>query len=91
MQPVPLFAIDTARHCAWRAIYVAVRRMDGNWEYRHQIAHLGIDPTASRASIFGAVGRFHFRIPLPFTHWRYKQWHIKTLWQRFLQSLDGRY
>ena len=85
--------LSTSEGCAWRAIYLSVLRRNDLYHVpeRRQFAHLGIDPSSSRANIFGAVGSCHFRFFLPFAIWRQNQWYICTLWQRFLHSLDGRF
>lgn len=96
---IPLFQIETARDCAWRAFYISVRSShDGTRanEFRRQIFHLGIDPTSSRASVFGAIAptlrcRRSFRLYLPFMGWRANQCRLRTWWQRRVHRLDGRF
>lgn len=89
--------ISNAKGCAWRALYLAILTIDGDpaaWQRpvtRRQIAHVGIDPTATRPSIFGAIGRFSFRAPIPFMTWKPRQWYIRQRWQHFIKSLDGRF
>lgn len=89
--------ISTAKGCAWRAVYFATLTIGGDaagWKRpveRRQFAHIGIDPTASRANIFGAIGRLSFHVNIPCMSWKQSQWHIRTLWQRAIRSLDGRF
>jgi len=60
-----------AEHCAWRAVYLYI--------LGDQIAHLGIDPTASGGpQIFGA---FYFVGPRP---WRWRRlWPLQSFLFRF--------
>lgn len=67
--------IAFAEHCAWRALYV-YRPVDvetgwNRW-YDVQVFRLGFDPgDCGRATIFGAIGGWSFRIKLPRSrHWR---------------------
>jgi hypothetical protein len=98
---VPLFAVTTSYKCAWRAFYVSVRVKTEGWDEWHmrQVFHLGIDPTASRPSIFGSV-QWHrrgisWRIPVKLVNYRMTlRWPcLQRLyaWQtHLLHSLDGR-
>ena len=97
---VPLLEITTANGCAWRAIYIAVRRhFECGTQYRAQIAHIGIDPNISgRAEIFGGLawGRrgVSFRLRVPFSTYRCGDGLRAALHQRvrtWLHSIDGRF
>jgi len=99
---VPLFAIVTAHKCAWRAFYVYVRvqTAGSNEWYERQVFHLGIDPTASRPSIFGAVQwhrrGFSWRVPVKLLSWRmvmrFPFLRRLYVWQGYiLFKLDGRF
>lgn len=92
---VPLFVIDTAHLCAWRAMYICVRRVDRGYAYRAQIAHIGIDPTASPPAVFGGVSvgqrGFSFRLRIPFGVWKYQESGLRRWIRGALQRLDGRF
>lgn len=91
------FRIAFAEHCAWRATYAYVNDK--------LVARIGVDPTASCPSIFGAfpIGirtacsgeRYprlvEFRIPIPFMAWKHDGWYIRNVWRNWVRSLDGRY
>ena len=93
MPEVPLFQIQTAGKCAWRAFYVSIRKTDaGGWQYARQLAHLGIDPTSSRPAIFGGLWFFSFRIGIPFARgWHPNHSRARKAWSRWVHSLDGRF
>ena len=94
---IPLFAIYTSSGCSWRAVYIHVRAgsAGAGWHGK-QIAHLGIDPGGQQPAIFGAVGRWDFRVPARLISWplaaRFR-WlmPLYRAQQRFLLWLDGRY
>ncbi len=98
---IPLLAIDTAHACAWRALYVAVRHTDPDGsQYRHQIAHLGIDPGDGGigGKIFGGAywhrHGFSFRVTVPFSVWRFNRSPLRAWMHRhvrdWLHGIDGR-
>lgn len=105
---VPLLTIRTSYKCGWRAFYVSVRgesgaTIDGKfhpWWHERQVFHLGIDPTASRPSIFGGVSwhrrGFSWRIPVKLISWRmvmrFPFLRPLYVWQtHMLFNLDGRF
>jgi hypothetical protein len=99
---VPLFAISTSHKCGWRAFYVSVRvqTAGANEWHQRQVFRLGIDPTASRPSIFGAVQwhrrGFSWRVPIKLISWRmvmrFPFLRRLYVWQgHMLFKLDGRF
>jgi hypothetical protein len=90
------YYLATGRGAAWRALYLG-RHGDsyrGTWSF-----HLGIDPTATRPSIFGQVWHWSFRLYLPLVTWLWvarggyskPRLLVYKAQQRLLHNLDGRY
>jgi hypothetical protein len=84
--------VKTGGGAAWRARYVY---WGESFQSARKIAHLGIDPTASRPNVFGSLlgHEFRFEIPrlghaYPASPLRRKAYELQS---RILCGLDGRY
>lgn len=92
MKKLPLFEVKNAPGCAWRALYLYRRvtcRHYGH-QFMQQCARIVLDPSAGRPSLSGRLFAWQFRVAIPFMGWSANQSRIKSRWQNFIHSLDGR-
>lgn len=80
--------IATAEGAAWRARYVYLDA--------RKIAHIGVDPTASKGpQAFGSIAGHEFRFNLPTLRYANNMSPLRLrlfkLSQRFWHNMDGRY
>lgn len=83
-----MIRIATSQGAAWRGVYAYCGQT--------QIVRLGVDPNGgTRPELFGALGRWSFRLRLPLIAWRYPCGPLRMrLYQAqgaFWAGMDGRY